>query len=108
MSKIGSFSNVVFGPILGVFFGQKHPIELPPRTPLGLKNVAVTHKRKRDDAAAAAASAEAASDINKSWRQVLGNPPPRSRVKEWIAFQKKKWEHQARQKHWVNFGLGSL
>ena len=69
------------------------------RTPLGLKNVAVTHKRKRDDPPPAAAAAAAGDDhLNKSWRQSLGNPPPRSMVREWIAFQKKKWEYQAKQK----------
>ena len=65
------------------------------RTPLGLKNVAVTHKRKRDDAPSAVAVDD---HLTKSWRQALGNPPPRSKVKEWIAFQKKKWEYQAKQK----------
>ena len=34
----------------------------------------------------------------KSWREVLGNPPPRSQLKEWIQFQKKKWAWQAKQK----------
>ena len=30
----------------------------------------------------------------KSWRQVLGNPPLKKNVKEWILFQKKKWNFQ--------------
>ena len=68
------------------------------RTPLGLKNVAVTHKRKRDDPPHAAAEKASDDHLSKSWRQALGNPPPRSKVREWIAFQKKKWEYQARQK----------
>ena len=33
-----------------------------------------------------------------SWRQVLGNPPKRKFVKEWILFQKKKWAFQHAQK----------
>lgn len=62
------------------------------KKPLGLKNVSVSHKRKREDC-----SAEG-NDLTKSWRQMLGNPPPRGNFKEWIVFQKKKWAWQAKQK----------
>lgn len=37
-------------------------------------------------------------DLSKSWRQVLGNPPPKSHIKEWILFQKKKWAWQRKQR----------
>ena len=60
-------------------------------------------KRKRaddskDDDPLGSGSNGGKEDLSKSWREVLGNPPPRSRVRDWIAFQKKKWEWQARQK----------
>ncbi|XP_059098833.1 DNA polymerase epsilon catalytic subunit A-like [Tigriopus californicus] len=63
------------------------------RKPLGLKNVAVNSKRKRDDVAG-----PTKENWTKSWKEVLGDPPPRSKVREWIEFQKKKWAHQALQK----------
>ncbi len=63
------------------------------RKPLGLKNVAVSHKRKRDGN-----DSSGGDDYSKSWRQVLGNPPPRSQLREWIIFQKKKWAYQAQQR----------
>ncbi len=64
------------------------------RMPLGPKNISVvsTNKRKR------APSGNDKEDLSKSWREVLGNPPPRSNVKEWIAFQKKKWAYQLKQR----------
>ncbi|XP_064102350.1 DNA polymerase epsilon catalytic subunit A-like [Macrobrachium nipponense] len=41
-------------------------------------------------------------DLSKSWREVLGNPPPKGNSKEevraWIVFQKKKWEYQRLQR----------
>jgi DNA polymerase epsilon subunit 1 len=60
------------------------------RTPLGLKNVSVTNKRVRDTIED--------DDLSKSWRQVLGQPPARKNVSDWIVFQKKKWAWQRRQK----------
>ena len=61
------------------------------RNPLAPKNIpVVTSKRTRDT--------ESEEDLSKSWRQVLGNPPPRKNVKEWILFQKKKWSWQRKQK----------
>ena len=63
---------------------------VPKRTPLKPKN-AIVNKRARD-------SVEEEEDLSKSWRQVLGNPPPRKNVKEWILFQTKKWKWQRKQK----------
>ncbi|XP_015586460.1 DNA polymerase epsilon catalytic subunit A [Cephus cinctus] len=41
-------------------------------------------------------------DNNKSWREVLGPPPPMGKTKEekqeWIAYHKKKWAFQAKQR----------
>ncbi|EDO36342.1 predicted protein, partial [Nematostella vectensis] len=41
-------------------------------------------------------------DLSKSWRELLGDPPkwgPSDEEKNaWVAFQKKKWAHQARQR----------
>lgn len=41
-------------------------------------------------------------DINKSWKEVLGSPPPMGTTKEenlkWLEFQKQKWAHQAKQR----------
>lgn len=62
------------------------------RTPLAPKNVAVVNSTKRKS------EVLSEEDLSKSWRQVLGNPPPRKQVKEWILFQKKKWEWQRKQK----------
>ncbi|KAK3853994.1 hypothetical protein Pcinc_039493 [Petrolisthes cinctipes] len=42
------------------------------------------------------------SNLSKSWREVLGNPPNKGNSKEemeaWIRFQKKKWEFQRMQR----------
>ena len=70
------------------------------RSPLAPKNVAkvknvpvITTKRNREN------SQDSEEDLTKSWRQVLGNPPSRkTNVKEWVLFQKKKWEWQRKQK----------
>ncbi|XP_015122503.1 DNA polymerase epsilon catalytic subunit A isoform X1 [Diachasma alloeum] len=55
----------------------------------------VTHKRKRG-------SETDEEEINKSWREVLGAPPPFGKTKEerkaWMEFHKRKWEYQAKQK----------
>jgi len=69
------------------------------RKVLGLKNVSVSHKRKRDSDDAEA------EDLGKSWRQVLGNPPPRSQVRDWIKFQKLKWAWQAKQKKHARYKI---
>ncbi|KAK7073292.1 hypothetical protein SK128_028068 [Halocaridina rubra] len=41
-------------------------------------------------------------DLSKSWKEVLGNPPPRGNTREsveaWIRFQKKKWNFQRLQR----------
>ncbi|KAG0692675.1 DNA polymerase epsilon catalytic subunit A [Chionoecetes opilio] len=58
---------------------------------------AVTSKRKRPDQLDADTS-----DLNRSWRDALGNPPKmansKDAVKAWIKFQKKKWEFQQQQR----------
>lgn len=54
------------------------------------------HKRKRSD------EDETESNLKKSWREVLGAPPPlgktRQQIIAWVMFQKRKWEHQAKQR----------
>jgi DNA polymerase epsilon subunit 1 len=59
--------------------------------------VSVSNKRKRDSDAGTGAGT-GGEDLSKSWRQVLGNPPPRSQFSEWLKFQKQKWAWQAKQK----------
>ena len=54
------------------------------------KNVIQVSKRIRDPVEE--------EDLTKSWRQVLGNPPKKENTKDWIVFQKKKWEWQRKQK----------
>ena len=62
------------------------------RRPLAPKNVTVTVAGKRK-------LAEGKQDLGKSWREALGPPPKRSNgLKEWIKFQKKKWQFQAAQR----------
>ncbi len=61
--------------------------------PLGPRNTAVitTSKRKNVE--------EDAAELGKNWREVLGNPPRRADgLREWIKFQKRKWQFQARQR----------
>ena len=73
------------------------------RTPLGPKNVSVANKRKRDPSGGGAEK----EDLSRSWREVLGNPPPRSQVRDWIAFQKKKWAYQQKQRSVSSSSLSS-
>ena len=54
------------------------------------KNVIQVSKRVRDPVEN--------EDLTKSWRQVLGNPPRKDNIKDWIVFQKKKWSWQRKQK----------
>ena len=54
------------------------------------KNVIQVSKRIRDPVED--------EDLSKSWRQVLGNPPKKENIKDWIVFQKKKWAWQRKQK----------
>ncbi|XP_066584539.1 DNA polymerase epsilon catalytic subunit 1 isoform X2 [Prorops nasuta] len=53
-------------------------------------------KRKRETAD------EDETNINKSWRDVLGSPPPMGKTKSerliWLEFHKKKWAFQAKQR----------
>ena len=48
-------------------------------------------------------------DLTKTWREALGPPPKRNDgLKEWIKFQKKKWQLQARQRREEEgFGRGA-
>lgn len=43
-----------------------------------------------------------AENANKSWREVLGSPPPKGTTKEerlkWLEFHKQKWAFQAKQR----------
>ena len=65
------------------------------RKPLGLKNVAVSNISKRK----ASNDKPDKPDTTKNWREVLGNPPKRSDgLKDWIKFQKKKWQFQMMQR----------
>ncbi|CAH2005328.1 unnamed protein product [Acanthoscelides obtectus] len=62
--------------------------------------VAVVTKRKRGSDKENEFSEE---DLNKTWREVLGNPPSIGDTKEqhaaWILFQKRKWLFQSLQKN---------
>ncbi|CAG9856188.1 unnamed protein product [Phyllotreta striolata] len=64
------------------------------------QTVAVVTKRKRQCDTENRFSEE---ELNKTWREVLGNPPPLSNAQEeleaWIRFQKTKWLFQLAQKH---------
>lgn len=59
--------------------------------------VATVTKRKR-----VASGEDDDEDLGKSWREVLGNPPPMGTTAEernvWLEFHKKKWAYQARQR----------
>ncbi|XP_046479124.1 DNA polymerase epsilon catalytic subunit 1 isoform X1 [Neodiprion pinetum] len=62
------------------------------------KPVAMVNKRKR-----AALQDEHENNLNKSWKEVLGLPPPLGNTIEekqaWIQYQKKKWAYQANQRN---------
>ncbi len=55
----------------------------------------VNSKRKR-------ATNESANGVDKSWREILGPPPPMGKPgverEVWIRYHKKKWEIQLKQK----------
>ncbi|XP_043487163.1 DNA polymerase epsilon catalytic subunit 1 isoform X1 [Polistes fuscatus] len=68
--------------------GKKNTFKVP---------VARVIKRKRKN------SEEEEDNIrNKSWKEVLGSPPPKGTTKEeflkWLEFHKKKWQFQAKQR----------
>ena len=67
-----------------------------PARPLAARNVAVvttTTKRKNAD------DGPTPAELEKNWKEVLGNPPKRcDGLREWIKFQKRKWQFQARQR----------
>ncbi|XP_040567537.1 DNA polymerase epsilon catalytic subunit A [Lepeophtheirus salmonis] len=69
-------------------------MDKPVSRPLALKNLTITNKRKRfsDN------TSKDVEDLTKNWQEVLGNPPNRSNVKDWINFHKKKWAYQAKQR----------
>nr|XP_031835870.1 DNA polymerase epsilon catalytic subunit 1 [Nomia melanderi]XP_031835871.1 DNA polymerase epsilon catalytic subunit 1 [Nomia melanderi]XP_031835872.1 DNA polymerase epsilon catalytic subunit 1 [Nomia melanderi] len=58
--------------------------------------IPVVHKRKRQ------LESEEEEDKNKSWKEVLGSPPPMGTTKEeklkWLEFHKQKWAYQAKQR----------
>lgn len=60
----------------------------------------VNKKRKVDKKVADSEFVE--SDLTKSWKAVLGNPPPQGETKEeqqvWVKYQKRKWEFQRLQR----------
>ncbi|XP_064211685.1 DNA polymerase epsilon catalytic subunit 1 isoform X2 [Tribolium castaneum] len=61
--------------------------------------IVTTIKRKRDSDKESGFTEE---DLSKTWREVMGNPPPYGTTKEehlaWITFQKRKWLFQAMQR----------
>jgi len=59
----------------------------------------VCHKRKRTSEDEGTDK----DDYSKSWREVLGAPPSKTDLKEWILFQKKKWAYQAKQREHVKY-----
>ncbi|KAI4482468.1 hypothetical protein M0802_013686, partial [Mischocyttarus mexicanus] len=68
--------------------GKKNTFKVP---------IARVIKRKRKN------SEEEEDNIrNKSWKEVLGSPPPKGTTKEerlkWLEFHKKKWQFQAKQR----------
>ncbi|XP_022098482.1 DNA polymerase epsilon catalytic subunit A-like [Acanthaster planci] len=74
--------------------------------PNGLKRPVVTkRKRTRDSLEGEGGRSHAAIEeelLAKSWQEVLGPAPPMGQTKEerraWLAYHKKKWAHQARQR----------
>ena len=72
------------------------------RKPLGFRNVSVANSAKRK-------AEKEKPGLTKTWREALGPPPKRNDgLKEWIKFQKKKWQLQARQRREEEgFGRGA-
>ncbi|XP_076438241.1 DNA polymerase epsilon catalytic subunit A-like [Babylonia areolata] len=70
----------------------------PPSVP----RVAVSQKRKRDQAGLDSQTDSQGSDLSQNWREVLGPPPPMGTTKEarkaWVLYHKKKWAMQAQQR----------
>lgn len=62
----------------------------------------VTYKRKRLPSNSEDKENEGENELRKSWKEVLGAPPPlgktRQEIVAWILYQKKKWAWQARQR----------
>lgn len=63
------------------------------KSPNNNRPIVNVNKRKRPD------EEFSEENLNKTWREVLGKPPPYGNTKEqhleWLAFQKKKWRFQA-------------
>lgn len=61
------------------------------------QSLPVVNKRKRQFL-----EGNEAENANKSWKEVLGSPPPMGTTKEerlkWLEFHKQKWAHQAKQR----------
>ncbi|XP_070201892.1 DNA polymerase epsilon catalytic subunit A-like [Littorina saxatilis] len=61
--------------------------------------VAVSLKRKRDQAGLDSQGGSQNSDLSQTWREALGPPPPMGTTKEarkvWVTYHKKKWSLQA-------------
>ncbi|XP_057662319.1 DNA polymerase epsilon catalytic subunit 1 [Diorhabda carinulata] len=70
------------------------------KSPFKIPSVATVTKRKRGSDKENQFSEE---DLNKTWRDILGNPPPIGNTREeliaWVLFQKKKWLFQSLQKN---------
>jgi len=67
------------------------------RRPLAPRNVTVTTSKRK--------AKEVEEESGKGWREVLGPPPRRQDgLKEWIRFQKKKWQLQGRQRRAAESG----
>ena len=73
------------------------------RPPLSEKRPMVTTSKRKRGSDNENFSEE---DLNKTWREVMGNPPSYGTTKEqrvaWIAFQKRKWVFQALQRNQGN------
>lgn len=63
------------------------------KSPVEKRPIANVNKRKRSE------DEFTDDDLKKTWREVLGKPPPcgdtREQRLEWLEFQKKKWRFQA-------------
>ena len=63
-----------------------------------MPTTSTVHKRKR----AVSSSEEESQDNSKSWKEVLGTPPPMGTTRNeriaWLEFHKKKWAYQLKQR----------
>ncbi|CAG9765603.1 unnamed protein product [Ceutorhynchus assimilis] len=74
--------------------------DMSEKSPTFKRPVASVNKRKRGSDRENEFTEE---ELDKTWREVLGNPPAWGRTREshivWIRFQKRKWKFQASQKN---------